>query len=404
MIWAHGIGVRADLPLPFWLFAYAAVAALAISVLALRLFWNRPRLAAAAPGRPVVPWPAALLGVAWVVGTLVFAVVLVAAFTGGDKGVSNLAPVAVYVLFWIGVQAACALAGNVWQGLAPWAPRWWRGQSDHPWVGPVGLLGFAWLELAYHDPASPQVVGIAMVVWAVMAVSVGDPFAVWFRLVAALAPLSREDGRLRLRPPFSGLSTVVASPAVSAVVLVALGSTAFDGLSRTSWWRDIQQGREGWNATAVSSVGLVFALMVVALLFRSAMEVTARLTHEDPDELSVAYAPSLVPIALGYVVAHYFSLFVFEGQAAIALASDPFGRGWDLFGTADRQVDYLLVSTGTIAWVQAAAVVAGHVAGVVVAHDRALELHGDKALRSQYPVLAVMIGYTVGGLALLLRT
>ncbi len=401
---AHGIGARADLPLPFWLFAYGAVAALAISFLTLRLFWNQPRLAAAARGRPVALWPPAVVVAAWVLGTFVFVVVVVAAFDGPQEPTSNLAPVAFYVVFWVGVQAMCAVAGDVWRGLAPWAPRWWRGRVDDAWAGAVGLLGFAWLELCYHEPASPRVVGVALVVWAVLALSVGDPFGAWFRLVAALAPVRRDDeGRLRLRPPCAGLATVVASPAVSAVVLVALGSTAFDGLTRTSWWRDVQQGRQGWDATLTSSLGLLFAIAVVALLFRSAMEVTA-LTGEDVDGLSAAYVPSLVPIAFGYVVAHYFSLFVFEGQAAIALASDPFGRGWDLFGTVDRRVDYLLVSTDTIAWVQAAAVLAGHVAGVVVAHDRAVERHGAGASRSQYPLLAVMIGYTVGGLALLLQT
>jgi hypothetical protein len=403
VVWAHGVGQRADLPLPFWLFAYAAVVALGISFLALRLYWHRPRLAAAADGRPFVPWPSALVVAGWVVGTVVFGVVLVAAFDAPDDATSNIAPVALYVLLWVGVQVVCAVVGDVWRGLAPWAPRWWRGHADHPWAGAVGLLGFAWLELCYHAPASPRVVGIALVVWIVMSLTFGDPFAVWFRLVAAIAPIRRVDGRLRLRPPGAGLATVVGSPAVAAVVLVALGSTAFDGLTRTSWWADVQQGRDGWNGTLVSSVGLLFAVLVVALLFRSAMEITARLTGEDADELTAAYVPSLVPIALGYVVAHYFSLFVFEGQTAIALASDPFARGWDLFGTVDRRVDYLLVSTDTIAWVQAGAVVAGHVAGVVVAHDRAVERHGRDASRSQYPLLAVMVAYTVGGLALLLN-
>jgi hypothetical protein len=115
------------------------------------------------------------------------------------------------------------------------------------------------------------------------------------------------------------------------------------------------------------------------------------------------FVASLVPIALAYAVAHYFSLFMIEGQSAIALVSDPFGRGWDLFGTATHVVDLAIVSTATIAWVQVAAIVIGHVAGVVVAHDLAVEdMPQRTAVRSQYPMLLVMIAYTVGGLALLL--
>ncbi|HVM03119.1 MAG TPA: hypothetical protein VM263_10655, partial [Acidimicrobiales bacterium] len=120
---------------------------------------------------------------------------------------------------------------------------------------------------------------------------------------------------------------------------------------------------------------------------------------------TLTFVPSLVPILLAYTIAHYFSLLVFEGQGALALASDPFGSGWDLFGTADWRIDFTAVTVATIAYVQAGAIVVGHVAGVVAAHDRAVELLPVRqAVRSQYPVLAAMVAYTVAGLTLLLGT
>jgi hypothetical protein len=114
---------------------------------------------------------------------------------------------------------------------------------------------------------------------------------------------------------------------------------------------------------------------------------------------------SLVPILIGYTIAHYFSLFLFQGQAGYILASDPFDRGWDLFGTADWKINLLLVSTTAIAVVQVCSIVTGHVLGVVVAHDRAVATFPRRnTLRGQYPLLVTMVFYTLGGIALLLGT
>jgi hypothetical protein len=110
-----------------------------------------------------------------------------------------------------------------------------------------------------------------------------------------------------------------------------------------------------------------------------------------------------VPIALAYVVAHYFSFFVREIQWVAPLASDPFGFGWDLFGTADVKPDIGVLPPKTIWYTQVAALVVGHVAGLVLAHDRAVELFESprKAAISQYAMLVLMVVYTVTGLWLL---
>ena len=116
------------------------------------------------------------------------------------------------------------------------------------------------------------------------------------------------------------------------------------------------------------------------------------------------FVHSLLPIAVGYTVAHYFSLVVFQGQAGYLLASDPLGRGWDLFDTAGQAIDYRVISTGAIALVQVAAILTGHVLGVFIAHDRAIAdyTRSRQRLRAQYPLLVVMVTYTLGGIALLL--
>jgi hypothetical protein len=114
------------------------------------------------------------------------------------------------------------------------------------------------------------------------------------------------------------------------------------------------------------------------------------------DRLANAFVHSLVPIALAYTAAHYFTLLLFQGQAIVYLSSDPLGDGSDLFGTANNQIDYTVIGGEATWYWQVGFVVAGHVAALILAHDRALQLYDDArlAVRSQYWMLAVMVGFT----------
>jgi hypothetical protein len=114
-------------------------------------------------------------------------------------------------------------------------------------------------------------------------------------------------------------------------------------------------------------------------------------------QLAAAYAYTLVPIALAYQAAHYYTLLVIQGQAVVALISDPFGWGWDLFGTSGYEVNVGVLSADFVWYSQVALIVVGHVLAVYLAHGIALRLLGDKerAVRSQYPMVALMVLYTV---------
>lgn len=332
MILAHGVGSRADLPVEPWLFAYGAAFALLISFAALRLLWPRPRLAAAAEGSPA---PAGLDGAAriggvvlQVVAVVLFVATLVAAWIGPDSVADNLAPTALYIAFWVGLQLLSPLVGDVWRRANPlWllaagldrirgrhpdtsaATGWW---ASH-WPAALGLLAFVWLELAYFEPASLTAVALFLSGYTIFVlagaarfgagwVRTGDGFAVLLSLLAALAPLHRDAaGRLRWRVPGAGLATVAVRPGTLAVVVVVLGGTTFDGVTRTQRWSDLAGGRREWELTAVSSLGLALTIAAVALAYLVAVRLVGWLAGDDVDVAAQAdrWAPTLIPIALG---------------------------------------------------------------------------------------------------------
>jgi hypothetical protein len=190
-----------------------------------------------------------------------------------------------------------------------------------------------------------------------------------------------------------------AAPGLTALVVVLLGSTGFDGLSRTVWW---QTGPGSANDSFSGTVGLLACIALVGALYALGTRWSGRLAGQDPAVQPGRYAATVIPIALGYTVAHYFSLLVLDGQNTWILISNPFGAvGVDLFGTYGNRVDLTAVSSDVIALVQVGAIILGHVVGVTLAHERAL-LSAKRARASdQLPLVLTMVVFTLGGLGLL---
>jgi hypothetical protein len=450
---AHGIGGEVRDPvLPDWLMYYAAAIVLILSFVALGVLWRRPLLEGLDRGRPLAEhWQRILLWVGWRVllgafSVLLLAVVWLAALVGEPDAGDNLAPTFVFVVFWLGLVPLVVLFGNLWSVLSPWkaaadavawvwskAGRGWEPAAAYPerlgrWPAAGLLLAFATLELAYPRAAEPRTLALAIVVyswvtWAGMLLfgrrtwtENGEAFHVYFGLLALIAPFAVQEveGRRRvvIRPPFAGLTVPQTIPGTIAFVAVMLGSVAFDGFSRTSWWQDRLYDLQAryivdspntadLAATGLNLLGLVVAVAGVALLFLTAVR-AARLVSGAREGLSQLFVASLVPIALAYAVAHYFTLLINQGQFAIPLSSDPFGKGWDLFGTDNFQPS-LFNSPNAIWYTQVAVLVTGHVVGLALAHDRAVAIWGSArtAVQTQYAMLALMVLYTCTGLWLL---
>jgi hypothetical protein len=441
---AHGLVGRQDLPIPRWLFFWGAGVVLVVSFVALAVLWPEPKLQEPRERR-IASVPRALEVLCGAAGAGAFGLVVYAGLAGTQIVPDNLAPTAIYVLFWVGLPVLSLIFGDVFAAVNPWravgrAVGWMSrragsGAMPEPlayparlgrWPAAVAIFGFAWLELVSANGDDPSTLAVlALAYAAVQLVGMGlygvepwlrnaDGFAVLFSFFGRLAPLRWGDGAVHVRKPLSGLPGLDAVPGTVALVCVAIGSTSFDGFSGGKLWTDwapelqaraLDLGFNQQRATeAAFTIGLLGGVLVAALVYAAGVGgIHLADRGRRFGELARLFAHTLVPIAAAYVIAHYFSLLAYQGQALPALASDPLGDGSDWLGTADTTIDYGVVSANDVWYVQVGALVVGHVCALVLAHDRALVTfpRGRVAILSQVFMLLVMVCFTLLGLWLL---
>jgi hypothetical protein len=440
---AHGLVGRSDLPIPEWLFGWAAAMVLVVSFVALAVLWPEPRLERerwrALPGglgRVLAGRPVQI--VCGAIGVFLLGVVIYAGLRGTQSPTANFTPTFVYVIFWLALVPVSLLLGDVFKAFNPWraigrAVGWLAGKvsrSDLPaplsypdrfghWPAAAGIVAFAVMELVVSDGDKPENVAIAALVYSALTfvamalygvetwIARGEAFSVYFNLISRLSPVATRDGVVGLRRPLSGLAGLKPVSGTVPLLAVMIGSVTFDGASVGPLWTGIAPDIAGFLGDAGLSpqralelaflVGLIGAILLVYAFYRlgvlGAKSVGGGFSA---GRLARAFVHSLVPIAVVYVAAHYLTLLLFQGQSIAFLASDPLGDGSDLFGTADSQIDYSLLGANATWYCWVGLVVAGHVAALTLAHDRALALYDDPklAVRSQYWMLAVMVGFT----------
>jgi hypothetical protein len=444
LLFAHGIVGKADLPFPVRWFAAAAAAVLVVSFVVLAFGWSQPKLRGFAV-RPLFGVPRVLEALCGAVGVFIFVVSAYAGIFGTEVQSQNLAPTVVFVLFWVGMPFLSLLFGDVFRAFSPWraigrASGWLAGRFTDELPEPLEyperlgrfpaaavLFGFAICELCWAKAAEPGPLAFIMVIYLVaMLILMSlygvepvvrniDGFGVLFGLIGSLSPVGREeDGRVALRVPGSGAARLKPVVGTSALLIVSVGSTAFDGAKEGALFNNLAKDLQSFFrslgipiGTALELgfvVGLAGAVLIVAVLWTGGMfGMNVPSSLPDRSALTRAFAHTLIPIAAGYLVAHYFSLLAYNGQNLWPLANDPLGDGSDLLGGAQAGIDYGIVSATGIWYVQVGALVVGHVAALVLAHDRALEVYGSAraATRSQVVMLILMVMFTCLGLFLL---
>lgn len=431
---AHGLGGSQDLPIPPELAIAGAVAALVVSFTVLAVAWRTPRYDAATSGRPAPGWLERLVdhpayaAVLRVVGLLVLGWFALAAVLGKDL-LTNPVFGMFYVWWWVGLVPLSVLFGPVWKAISPVRtinslfarvsgsdPG--RGLYPYPerlghWPAALGLLAFVWIELVYPYGTELGPVRLWCAVYlAVMLIGGAlfgstfyeraDPFEVYSSLCAKLSVWGRRGGRLVVRSPLANLDTVTPRAGLVAVVGVLFGSTAFDSFRDSLMWIRFTQDTEV-SPYLLNNVVLVLFCVLVALILAAASVATGVGPDGDRRALPALFAHSIVPIIVGYIVAHYVNYLVEVGWDTLMLASDPLSIGADWLGTADLdRFSWLSYHPTLLASIKVLAVVVGHVVGVVAAHDRAVRvLPGRHQLTGQLPMLFAMISFTVGGLYLL---
>jgi len=434
LTFAHGLGGPADLPIPPQLAIAGAVAALVVSFTVLALAWRTPRFAPDTGGRPA---PAALQRL---VDHRAFHVALrgvgiaglawfgLAALFGPDL-LTNPAFGMFYVWWWVGLVPASVLLGPVWRAISPVRtinslfarlsgsdPE--RGMYEYPtrlgyWPAALGLFAFVWLELVY--PYSTELGPVRLWVAVYLAAMLlggalfgstffekADPFEVYSSLCAKLSVWARRDTRLILRSPLSNLATIRPEAGLVAVVSVLFGSTAFDSFRSSLTWINYTDG----GPLSISTMNLL-ALVAFCVGVGVILAVGSAATGVDEGtrrrDLPAMFAHSVVPIIVGYIVAHYLNYLIEVGWDTLVLASDPLGRGSNWLGTGDLgRISWFTYHQTLLASVKVLAVVTGHVLGVIAAHDRAIAVLPKRhQVTGQLPMLLAMVSFTAGGLYLL---
>ena len=439
--YAHGFGSKIDLPIPGYLYWFGGGAAVIASFAIISLFvrskahddsyrtYNLRNVGIV----DALYRNKSLLNVFKVISVSLLILTILTGVLGSQFPVKNFAPTFVWVVWWGGFIWLHILFGDSWNFVNPWKNIFELIKFDEKplrqypdklksWPAFGFFLIFAWIELVYPTPAHPQFLGNIIFVYSIIVLAgmrvFGkdkwldncEPFTVFFNFVSSFsATRVTSDGRILLRPIASGLLDARYRFDQLCFLILILSVVSFDGLISTLFWYDVIGidafgGSGRYDVIYVNTAGIMVSFLAFFSIFYSFVAISRAITKTDITTLDLAqkFVPALLPISIVYHLAHYSAYFFLNGQLIIKLISDPFGFGWDIFGTSSyeivRTIDFILL------WnYQVAVIVIGHILSVYIAHRISLRVFKDsrKSIMSQAPILLLMVGYTILGLWLL---
>jgi hypothetical protein len=450
-IFLHGFGQRYDLPISLALYLYAAAGVVFISFVLVVLFAGDQVGAKALqyPRRPV-QWLSAAARSGWpqrvggAIGIASLLAVVITGLYGSTNPLYNPSEYIVWIYFWAALVIFSGLVGNLWYLVNPWAAIYdaasrftrlgpaWKLPDVGVWPAAAAYLAFACLELTTGMANRPWLVATLSLVYTAVTLAgmilFGrdkwlqhcEGFTVLFDIVGRFGPVEAErdaTGRIAvvylrpwgvglLKPSPTGWDRVV-------FVILMLSTLAFDGILATPAWQKFTVDLEpvwlplgAFGFFFVRTLGLVLLTVAFLLVFITFMELVVFFGRRNVDlkETVSAFALTLVPIALVYNAAHNYSYLVVQAQGLIPLLNDPLAKGWHLWpAVAGFKPSFALAQASTVWYAQVVLIVLGHVVAVYLAHLRAGERFrtAQRALLSQYPMLLLMVLYTMTSLWIL---
>ena len=439
-VYAHGFGERYDLPIPLLYFIIGAVVAVGLSFLLVGVFVTSE--ASTRNFRSEISLPEWLIGnigtrcLNWIVkcfSVFLLALILLTTLIGSNKPIYNFSPTFIWIIWWVGLGFVSAVFGNVWPFINPWKvtfelaetiSKLFRREREikplltYPsdlqgWPAVILFAVFAWIENVYWGAAIPRHLAVLVIIYSLVQwtgmlcfgkqiwLINGDPFTQIFRFFSKLSifEITDSNSKVFIRPPGWGfLSSSKLQVSTMIFVLILLSTVTFDGIKETSFWNDIHSRFHVLSYTQIDTLGLIIVPAIfisIYFLFCLSIRYFSR-ENLNLITIGISFAFSLLPIALAYHFAHYLSLLLIYGQAIIPLLSDPFGIGWNLFGSVDYQIKLNAINAKAAWFFSVSVIVIGHVLAVYLSHVVALKTfkYHDNAIRSQYPMLLLMLIYT----------
>ena len=456
---AHGFGERYDLPIPLGFFLVGASLTIILSFVVIGLFVSYAhKRRNFVPTRTLMSTDMLQSPSMKVIGVLIkisaisiFALLLATGLFGSRNPTENFSVIFIWIIWWVGFGLAIPIIGNFWASINPITiifdaiyfmlskncklkknckgfrhkyncPKYGEHNfAPYPnilkyWLIVFWFLLFAWIENSGYG-AAPNDLARCVILYTTVSIigmlvygkdiwlSRGEVFNVYYNIMGSFGFLEfvrDERGSLiniNIRPPVVGLLKLqTGSISFVAFHIILLATITFDGLSETFiWYKAIDLFVPIFGLTGLEFLGLIFMPVVFFLAYYLFSWIIYLVAGEmNLNKILTVFVFALTPIAIAYHIAHYFSYIVITGQMLIPLISDPFGFGWDMFGTAEYTTNIGLINAKLIWYLSVITIMFGHVFSILISHVKSTESYSNRSLatKSQYPMMILMVFYT----------